>query len=184
MSYVYPAPVTTYPYVVIDSASISEEAGGISTATVQYLGILRSTKANSGDTSWLPPVKQKLLPGDTALNPVVVIDFIYYSESVSPELEMLKKFAIGTQLPQTINGANLYRSPVAPYKQWSRLGFVSRLNPRLPAFSERYDGMLCSSHFSERVGLFYKITNTYRDSGVLVINSNPPQSQRFGPTPI
>ena len=184
MSYVYPAPVTTYPYVVIDSVGISEEAGGISTATVQYLGILRSTTAKAGDTSWLPPVKQKLLPGTTAINPVVVIDFIYYSDSSSPELEMLKKFAIGTQLPQTINGENVYRSPVAPYNQWNRQGFFSRFNPLLPALSEIYYGLLCSSHFSERVGLFYKITNTYTDSGILVINSNPPEVRGFGPRPI
>ena len=186
MNYVYPSPTTTYPYVVIDSVSISEEVGGISTATVQYLGILKPTKANSGDTSWLPPAKQKLLPSDSGINPVVVIDFIYYSDSGSPELEMLKKFAIGTQLPQTINGSNIYRSPVAPYGASSRQGLLSGLAKRkfVFVFAEQYYGMLCSSHFSERVGLFYKITNTYIDSGFLVPNRPPFQAQRFGPLPI
>jgi hypothetical protein len=183
MNYVYPTATTTYPYVVIDSASITEEAGGISSAVVQYVGILKPTKANAGDTSWLPPAKQKLIPGNTALNPIVVVDFIYYSDSVSPELEMLNKFSLGTQLPQTINGTNLYRSPVAPYGIGSRVGVPSRLAPNEFVSQEIYFGMRCSSHFSERVGLFYKITNTYEDSGVLTTNSNPPSTQRFGPLP-
>jgi hypothetical protein len=181
MNYVYPTPSTTYPYVVIDSVSISEEVGGISTATVQYLGILKPTKANSGDTSWLPPAKQKLLPSDSGINPDVVVDFIYYSDSGSPELEILKKFSLGTQLPQTINGTNLYRSPVAPYGEGSRVGLPSRLFPGTFARTEFYYGMLCSSHFSERVGLFYKITNTYEDSGTTIINTVPPRARGLGP---
>ena len=73
MSYVYPAPVTTYPYVVIDSVGISEEAGGISMATVQYLGILKATRASIGDTSWLPPAKQKVQPSAGIENLVSVV---------------------------------------------------------------------------------------------------------------
>jgi hypothetical protein len=164
MNYVYPAPATTYPYVAIDSVSIAEEAGGISVAVIQYLGILRTTKAVLGDTSWLPPAKQRLLPGNSPINPTVVIDFIYYSDSASPELDMIKKFAIGTQLPQTINGTSLYRSPVAPYQ---KNGFwqISKLIPGLDVVGEEYLGLICTSHFSERVGLLYKITNTYEDTG-------------------
>lgn len=179
MDYVYPAPTTTYPYVVIDSASITEGAGGISTATVQYLGILKPTKARFGDTSWLPPAKQKLLPGNSPINPTVVIDFIYYSDSGSPELDILKRFAPGTQLPQTVNGTTLYRSPIAPYTSFG--GVPSGFVPGAYVGQETYYGLICSSHFSERVGLFYKITNRYEDAGFVDGGGISPTFQAFGP---
>jgi hypothetical protein len=179
MNYVYPAPTTTYPYVVIDSVSISEEVGGISTATVQYLGILKATRASIGDTSWLPPAKQRLQPHNGAENPVsVIVDFIYYSDSLSPELDMIKKYGTGTSLPSSVNGLNLYRSIKEPYyrevaaSEFRETGVdVTLGDGGRVASSRRYYGMLCVSHFSERVGLFYKVTNTYQDSAFVVDSS-------------
>ena len=177
MNYVYPSPTTTYPYVVIDSVSISEEVGGISTATVQYLGILKATRASIGDTSWLPPAKQRLQPHNGAENPVsVIVDFIYYSDSLSPELDMIKKYGTGTSLPSSVNGLNLYRSIKAPYyrevaaSEFGETDFGQVVFSGV-ASSFRYYGMLCVSHFSERVGLFYKVTNTYQDSAFVVDSS-------------
>jgi len=189
MGYVYPTPTTTYPYVVIDSANITEEVGGISSVVIQYVGILKPTRASFGDTSWLPPAKQKLLPGSSPINPAVVIDFIYYSDSGSPELDILKKFSIRTELPQTINGTSLYRSPVAPYRRsvrpsalatYALIGAASRLVPGATVGLEIYLGLICSSHFSERTGLFYKITNRYEDTGI-VVGGVSPSPQVFGP---
>jgi len=175
MNYVYPAPATTYPYVIVESASISEEAGGISVANVQYLGILKATKASTGDTSWLPPAKQRIQPINTEQNGVsVIIDFIYYSESDSPELDIIKKYGTGTSLPVSINGLNLYRSIKSPYYYELQLNEFGQISSSgIGEFSEpessyRYFGMLCVSNFSEQVGLFFKITNTYQDCARIV----------------
>jgi len=184
MNYVYPTPATTYPYVIVESVSISEEAGGISVANVQYLGILKATKASTGDTSWLPPAKQRIQPINTEQNGVsVIVDFIYYSESDSPELDIIKKYGTGTSLPVSINGLNLYRSIKSPYY------YERQLDVGIGAFSEpeesyRYFGMLCVSNFSEQVGLFFKITNTYQDcarivplsGGTTIVGVGPRQS--------
>jgi len=194
MNYVYPSPATTYPYVVIDSVGISEEAGGISTATVQYLGILRATRASTGDTSWLPPVKQKLQPSAGIENPVsVVVDFIYYGDSEYPELDLYKRYGVGTALPISINGFKLYRSIKEPYYiERDQVGQrIGSLAPGAVAFNDLtgtgargsyYYGMLCVSSFSERMGLFLKVTNTYEDcgrfsedTGIVVIGVSPRQ---------
>ena len=194
MNYVYPAPTTTYPYVVIDSVSISEEVGGISTATVQYLGILKATRASIGDTSWLPPAKQKVQPSTGIENLVsVVVDFIYYSDSEYPELDLYKRYGVGTSLPISINGFNLYRSIKEPYYiERDQVGQrIGSLAPGAVAFNDLtgtgaqgsyYYGMLCVSSFSERMGLFLKVTNTYQDcgrfsenTGVVVIGVSPRQ---------
>jgi len=187
MGYVYPTPTTTYPYVIVESVSILEDAGGISTATVQYVGILKPTRASFGDTSWLPPAKQRMQPYSGLENQVsVIVDFIYYSDSDSPELDMLKKYGTGTSLPISINGLNLYRSIKAPYYyEEARLGFplpstgAQAINP---SYSEyRYYGMLCVSQFSERIGLFFRVTNTYEDCAFLVDTRGGPQL--IGTTP-
>jgi hypothetical protein len=180
MNYVYPAPTTTYPYVVIDSVSISEEVGGISTASVQYVGILKPTRASTGDTSWLPPAKQRIQPNLNTENQVsVIIDFIYYSDSDSPELDMIKRYGIGTSLPVSVNGLNLYRSIKAPY-YYERNANVFAVDFSRPLSSATqplsapqqksytYYGMLCISQFSERIGLFIKVTNTYQDCALIV----------------
>jgi len=170
MSYVSPTPSTNYPYVLIESVNVAEEMGGISRATVQYHGILKSGTASIGDTSWLPPAKQRIQPFESSLNPLsIIVDFIYYSDSVSPELDLVKKYGKDTSLPLSINGTNLYRSITAPYKQESEFvaGFQAGLQPNSrPATSlliYSYLGMLCTSHFSERKGLFFRVTNTYQD---------------------
>jgi len=194
MNYVYPAPATTYPYVVIDSVSISEEAGGISTATVQYIGILKATRASTGDTSWLPPAKQKLQPSAGIINPVsVIVDFIYYSDSEYPELDLYKRYGVGTRLPISINGFKLYRSIKEPYYREEdifgpRIGSLSEFTTSTPNITETnqfsvsyYYGMLCVSSFTERNGLFLRVTNTYEDcgrfasagSGIIVVGVSP-----------
>lgn len=177
MNYVYPAPATTYPYVVIDSVSISEEVGGISTAIVQYLGILKATRASFGDTSWLPPAKQRLQPYYGIENPVsVLVDFIYYSDSEYPELDLYKRYGVGTSLPISINGFNLYRSIKEPYYiERDQVGQrTGSLSPGSLIFNDLtgtgargsyYYGMLCVSSFSERMGVFLRVTNTYQDCG-------------------
>lgn len=180
MNSVYPTPTTTYPYVVIDSASISEDVGGISMATVQYVGILKPTKASSGDISWLPPAKQKLQPIKSRYNNVsVVVDFVYYVDVEPKDLKLIEIYGTGTMLPITINGTNLYRSVVAPFVNEekedkrllrfssSRSDSAANTKPPLPIIPSRsvYLGMRCVSHFSERVGLFFTVTNTYQDSG-------------------
>ena len=173
MGYVYPTPATTYPYVVIDSVSIAEDVGGISTATVQYLGVLKSTRAAIGDISWLPPAKQRIQParGSAPNYILVMVDFIYFSHSQSPDLDIINKYGDRTTLPISINGTNLYRSPVAPYRKegeppiYDEVAAVGAVNTGVTyADFEEYYGMLCISHFSERAGLFYRITNTYQDS--------------------
>ena len=172
MNYVYPTPSTSYPYVVIESASITENVGGLSTATVQYQGILKSTTANAGDTSWLPPAKQRI-ESSRATPPnfiLVIVDFVYFSDSPATDLDILKKYGDGTLLPISINGTNLYRSPVAPYIKESEPAplQIPAQGASLPApesNSEQYYGMLCISHFAQKFGLFYRITNTYQDSG-------------------
>ena len=182
MTYVYPTPSTTYPYVVVETANITEDAGGISMATVQYVGILKPTKASSGDISWLPPAKQKLQPLNSAYNPLsVIVDFIYYSDIEPKDLGLLKSYGIGSLLPSTINGTILYKSIIAPFTEEDKPSNRFRNNkefeiqrasstgstpPRAPTYYKFvYIGMACSAHFSERVGLFHKVTNTYQDSG-------------------
>jgi hypothetical protein len=177
MGYVSPTPSTNYPYVLIESVSITEESGGISKATVQYQGILKSGTASIGDTSWLPPAKQRFQPFFDAavgitVNPVsVIVDFIYYSDGVTPELDLIKRYGEKTTLPTSINGTNLYRSVKSPYviqeQPFTRAttGLQAQLgfgDVFLRTYS--YLGMLCSSHFSERKGLFFYVTNTYTDS--------------------
>ena len=180
MNYVYPTPSTNYPYVLIESVSITEDSGGISKATVQYHGILKSGTAIIGDTSWLPPAKQRYQPFTNdpgiTINPLsVIVEFIYYSDGVTPELDLLKRYGEKTSLPTSINGTNLYRSIKAPYtiqEQTSVLGpsfGVAGFGVRnvdggtfLKTYS--YLGMLCASHFAERKGLFFYVTNTYTDA--------------------
>jgi hypothetical protein len=193
MGYVYPTPSTSYPYVLIESVSIAEDIGGISMATVQYHGILKSGTASTGDTSWLPPAKQRLQPYENpgsgvdsyTVNPVsVVVDFIFYSSDPVPEVDLLRKYGEKTILPTTINGTNLYRSLKAPYfisqssgvknanyrpASFGVAGSNLRTQPEVlidltPVFSSySYCGMLCKSHFSEKKGLFFAVTNTYED---------------------
>jgi hypothetical protein len=193
MGYVYPAPSTRYPYVLVESVLITEDVGGISNVTIQYHGILKPTLANSGDTSWLPPVKQRLRPAENPgnavdgykINPITLtIDFIFYSSEPVPELDLLKKYGEGTILPTSINGTNLYRSLKAPYTIRSDR-IVKNPNDRPESFrvagsnlrrppevlidlnpitvSYNYCGMLCKSHFSDKKGLFFSVTNTYED---------------------
>ena len=169
MAYVYPTQTTSYPYVVVDSVNISQEAGGISLATVQYLGILRGTiRASESSSSWLPPAKQRIQPANTAENGVsVVVDFIFYSQSGSPDLDLIKNYGTGTVLPGSINRQNLYRSVKSPYTyEINPLDFgKSAAGTVETAILSQYTyyGMLCVSHFSERVGLFFRVTNTYQD---------------------
>lgn len=178
MKYVYPTPNISYPYVVIDSVSISQEAGGISLATVQYLGILRTAIGTNESLNWLPPAKQRLQPIDTKENGVsVVVDFIYYAQYGNPDLELIKNYGTGTSLPGSINGLNLYRSVKTPYT-WevnpppkNAEKYISQEVPDNEASlssSYTYYGMLCVSQFSERVGLFLRATNTYQDCSLSV----------------
>jgi hypothetical protein len=189
MGYVYPTPTTTYPYVIVESVSILEDAGGISTATVQYFGILKATRASTGDTSWLPPAKQRIQPIATEENGVsVIVDFIYYSDSSSPELDMIRKYGTGTSLPVSVNGLNLYRSVKSPYYYEEKPNEFGITSSGAVVFgsqgsSYRYFGMLCVSHFSEQVGLFFRITNTYQDcarivssAGATIVGVSPRQS--------
>jgi hypothetical protein len=176
MGYVYPTPSTNYPYVLIESVSITEDSGGISKATVQYHGILKSGTASIGDTSWLPPAKQRFQPAVGGVNPLsVIVDFIYYSDGVTPELDLLKRYGEGTILPASINGTNLYRSLKSPYVVEEKIiviqasfgvagSAVKSVYPGTFIQTYLYLGMLCSSHFSERKGLFFYVTNTYTDS--------------------
>jgi hypothetical protein len=180
MNYVYPTPSTNYPYVLIESVNVTEEAGGISMATVQYQGILKSGTASIGDTSWLPPAKQRYQPflngSGITINPLsVIVDFIYYSDGVTPELDLLKRYGEKTSLPTSINGTNLYRSIKAPYIIQQETIVVEPsfgvagsavANVKGGTFLQTYSylGMLCTSHFSERKGLFFYVTNTYTDS--------------------
>ena len=180
MGYVHPTPSTSYPYVLIESVNITEDIGGISMATVQYHGILKPGTASTGDTSWLPPAKQRfqpfLNPAGITINPVsVIVEFIYYSDGVTPELDLLRRYGEKTLLPISINGTNLYRSIKAPYRIQQQT-FVIRPtlgvagsgigNTLGGTFLQTYSylGMLCASHFSQRKGLFFYVTNTYTDA--------------------
>lgn len=187
MAYVYPAPSTTYPYVVVETASITEDAGGISMATVQYVGILKPTKASSGDISWLPPAKQRLQPFTSRFNSVsVIVDFIYYSDVEPKDLRLVQAYGIGSLLPTTINGTTLYKSTTPPFVREDEPSFLNRFEkqifyrsdakialPSSSSYSKQvYIGMACTAHFSERIGLFYKVTNTYQDSGFQQVSGN------------
>jgi hypothetical protein len=176
MDCVYPTPSTTYPYVVVETANITEDVGGISMATVQYVGILKPTKASSGDISWLPPAKQRLQPFTGRFNSVsVIVDFIYYTDVEPKDLRLVQAYGIGSLLPTTINGTTLYKSTTPPFLQEDKPVDEKQIfyrsdakiaPPPTPTYSKRvYIGMACAAHFSERIGLFYKVTNTYQDSG-------------------
>jgi hypothetical protein len=172
MDYVYPTSSTQYPYLTIESANITQDYSGISTATVRYVGILKSEIAGIGDKSWLPPPKQRIQPFSSSPNPVsVVIDFIYYSDAVSPDIDVLKRYGLGISLPTTINGASVYR-PITPPSRTENVQNESNqqeiFNGVRVGTGTRYSyyGMLCISHFSEKLGLFYRITNTYQDCSV------------------
>jgi hypothetical protein len=181
MNYVYPTPSVKYSYVVVDSVSISQEAGGISLATVQYVGILRTAIGINEPLNWLPPAKQRLQPIDTKENGVsVVVDFIYYAQYGNPDLELIKNYGTGTSLPSSMNGLTLYRSVKAPYT-WevnppaeNQERYISREgsnNESSLNSSYTYYGMLCVSQFSERVGLFLRVTNIYQDCSLSITPS-------------
>jgi hypothetical protein len=177
MAFVYPTPTILYPLVTIESSDITEDFGGISRASVNYTGILvTASSANLYNTplntSWLPPAIQRLQPLSSSPNPVqVIVDFIYYSPLPNPEQTLIQGFGFGAALPPTINGTSLYQSLAAPYKEeqdrnanrelFLREGIA--LPPNLYASFEYY-GMRCVAHFSEKIGLFFKVTNTYQDS--------------------
>jgi hypothetical protein len=174
MAFVYPSPTTLFPLVTIESSDITEEAGGISTASVNYTGILvTASSANLYNTplntSWLPPAIQRLQPFASGFNPVqVIVDFIYYSPLPNPDQSIIKDFGFGAPLPPSINGTPLYQSLVQPFKREGnpRNELQREGTPRQPSgnFTEEYYGMRCVSHFSEKIGLFFKVTNTYQDS--------------------
>lgn len=186
MQFVHPLPSTKYPYLTVDSSEFTEEYGGISQATIQYVGILKTTVAASGDLSWLPPAIQRIQPApNSSPNFIkVLVDFIHYSDQGIPELSVISRYGVGTSLPTAINGTNLYRAIAPPVT----IGEVQRsLDADLAikraviyatGFKPRsigrrtenvYIGMACTSHFSERIGkYFFKITNTYEDAEVVV----------------
>lgn len=184
MQFVHPLPSTKYPYLTVDSSDFTEDYGGISKATIQYVGILKTTVARSGDLSWLPPAIQRIQPAPSSPpNYIkVLVDFIHYSDQGIPELGTITKYGRGTILPLTINGTDLYRAISPPF---TISDVQRRLNDALAATrsviyaqgftpkpinlnTERvYIGMACTSHFSERIGkYFFKITNTYEDAEV------------------
>ena len=186
MQFVHPLPSTKYPYLTVDSSEFTEEYGGIFKATIQYVGILKTTVAASGDLSWLPPAIQRIQPAPSSSpNYIkVLVDFIHYSDQGIPELSVINKYGAGTSLPTTINGTNLYRAIAPPftigdvqrrldvdlaskraviYAQGFKAKPIGRLTENV------YIGMACTSHFSERIGkYFFKITNTYEDAEVVV----------------
>jgi hypothetical protein len=186
MQFVHPLPSTKYPYLTVDSSEFTEEYGGIFQATIQYVGILKTTVAASGDLSWLPPAIQRIQPAPSSSpNYIkVLVDFIHYSDQGIPELSVINKYGAGTSLPTTINGTNLYRAIALPftigdaqrrldadlaskraviYAQGFKPKPIGRLTENV------YIGMACTSHFSERIGkYFFKITNTYEDAEVVV----------------
>ena len=181
MAFVYPTPTTLYTLVTIESSDISEGAGGIATASVNYTGILvTASSANLYNTplntSWLPPAIQRLQPFASAPNPVqVIVDFIYYSPLPNPEQVLIQSFGSGAALPPTINGTSLYQSLSQPYMQDSRSRLPFSNIPRQGATQEpsiysrfEYYGMRCVAHFSEKIGLFFKVTNTYQDCSLYV----------------
>lgn len=175
MAFVYPTPTILYPLVTIESSDITEDLGGIATASVNYTGILvTASSANLYNTplntSWLPPAIQRLQPFASYQNPVqVIVDFIYYSPLPNPEQVLIQSFGSGAALPLSINGTSLYQSLAAPYIEQSpptRRGVILREGaisaPKSYAKFEYY-GMRCVAHFSEKIGLFFKVTNTYQD---------------------
>jgi len=174
MAFVYPSPTTLFPLVTIESSDITEEAGGISTASINYTGILvTASSANLYNTplntSWLPPAIQRLQPFASGFNPVqVIVDFIYYSPLPNPDQSVIKDFGFGAPLPSSINGTPLYQSLVQPFLRENvyEARYQREGTPRQPSgnFTEEYYGMRCVSHFSEKIGLFFKVTNTYQDS--------------------
>jgi hypothetical protein len=197
MNYVHPTSSTQYPYLTVESADITQGYSGISTATVRYVGILKSQKAKIGDKSWVPPSKQRIQPLNSTPNPVsVVVDFIYYSDAVSPDIDVLLQYGLGQVIPQEINGVSIYR-PITPPSITENLQNESNQQTlsdqgEVASFASgtryKYYGMLCVSHFSEKLGLFYRITNTYQDCSVtfpagggagVVIGVYPSQNLNF-----
>jgi len=186
MQFVHPLPSTKYPYLTVDSSEFTEEYGGIFQATIQYVGILKTTVAASGDLSWLPPAIQRIQPAPSSSpNYIkVLVDFIHHSDQGIPELSTISKYGIGTSLPTTINGTNLYRAIAPPFTiddVKRRLDadldarraviYATGFKPKpIGRLTENvYIGMACTSHFSERIGkYFFKITNTYEDAEVVV----------------
>jgi len=176
MAFVYPTPTILYPLVTIESSDITEGAGGITTASINYTGILvTASSANLYNTplntSWLPPAIQRLQPLASYPNPVqVIVDFIYYSPLPNPEQILIQSFGSGAALPPTINGTSLYQSLAAPYKEEQDRNrgddYIYREGSVRPPNSYtrfEYYGMRCVAHFSEKIGLFFKVTNTYQD---------------------
>jgi hypothetical protein len=198
MAFVHPAPTTLFPLVTIESSDITEESGGISIASVNYTGILVTASSSSlyntpFNTSWLPPAIQRLQPFASKFNPVqVIVDFIYYSPLPNPDQSIIKDFGFGAPLPSSINGTPLYQSLIQPFKRESVADNRDELRregtpPRPSGYSrEVYYGMRCVSHFSEKIGLFFKVTNTYQDSysyssaqtGFILVGVYPPQFGR------
>jgi len=170
MAFVYPTPTILYPLVTIESSDITEGSGGITTASVNYTGILvTASSANLYNTplntSWLPPAIQRLQPLDSSPNPVqVIVDFIFYSPLPNPEQVLINSFGSGFALPSSINGTSLYQSSVAPFVNNTNYGAFYG-GPNRPQFwyGFEYYGMRCVSHFSEKIGLFFKVTNNYQD---------------------
>jgi hypothetical protein len=173
MAVVYPSPTVFYPLFTIESSDITEDSGGISVASVYYTGMIATGQP---PTVRLPPAVQRLQPFASSPNPVqVIVDFIYYSNSLSaPEQELLRLFGSGSALPSSINGTNLYRSNRSPYVQESgnrqeivtvTQGGTIVTKPNFRIF--KYFGMRCVSHFSEKIGLFFRVTNTYQDCSYL-----------------
>ena len=176
MAFVYPTPTILYPLVTIESSDITEGAGGITTASVNYTGILVTTSSSNIyntplNTSWLPPAIQRLQPFASTPNPVqVIVDFIYYSPLPNPEQVLIQSFGSGAALPSSINGTSLYQSLAQPYteergSQLNSGGITRQGATQAPATYSRFEyyGMRCVAHFSEKIGLFFKVTNTYQD---------------------
>jgi len=193
MAFVYPTPTILYPLVTIESSDITEGLGGIATASVNYTGILvTASSANLYNTplntSWLPPAIQRLQPFASSPNPVqVIVDFIYYSPLPNPEQTLIQSFGSGAPLPRTINGASLYQSLASPYIEEQgasrRVEILRQGAISAPAAyrSFQYFGMLCVSHFSEKIGLFFKVTNTYQDCSAYSVGTGASQIQGLYP---
>jgi len=196
MAFVYPTPTILYPLVTIESSDITEGAGGITTASVNYTGILvTASSANlyntPFNTSWLPPAIQRLQPFASNPNPVqVIVDFIYYSPLPNPEQVLIQSFGSGAALPPSINGTSLYQSLAQPYteERGSRLSSVGGITrqgaTQAPATYSRFEyyGMRCVAHFSEKIGLFFKVTNTYQDCSLFSSGAGVGQVQGLVPS--
>jgi len=178
MAFVYPTPTTLYPLVTIESSDITEGDGGITTASVNYTGILvTASSANlyntPFNTSWLPAAIQRMQPLFSYPNPVqVIVEFIFYSPLPNPEGVLINSFGSASALPSSINGTSLYQSLQSPYRalqgetRGGTLTLTGFLNSNYSEFE--YYGMRCVSHFSEKVGLFFRVTNTYQDCSLFV----------------